>query len=78
MGTICIQRETKRGRRKKKEEVFKLGIFFFARPWGMIATNVAPSIAIAIFSRASISVAKTSLKKGEERRWKKDAFKSNV
>lgn len=44
----------------------------------MIATNVAPSIAIAIFSRASISVAKTSLKKGEERQWKKDAFKSNV
>lgn len=55
---------------------FQIGDFLFARPWGMVATNVAPSI--AIFSRASISVAKTSLKKGEERRWKKDAFKSNV
>lgn len=62
-------------RRRKKRKDFEIGDFF-APSMGNDCDQ--RGLSIAIFSSAS-SIAKTSLKKGEERlRKKKDAFKSNV
>lgn len=63
-----------REREREKKKDFEIGDFF-ALSMGNDCDQ--RGLSIAIFSSAS-SIAKTSLKKGEERRRKKDAFKSNV